>query len=315
MSAKRKKQGDSRNFFIGVLSIMVVIETFLLLNPQKTVVTRNHSKTFQSVSFPNALVGNPDKTITRPPTKTFGGDSFGITSPKSGKPSAALKKPSSAGRIAIVLDDWGYHLESCGAIQAIPQPIAVAVLPGLAYSKAIAECAHDHHKMVMLHLPLEPHQYLEHYPSNYIITTNMRQQRVERLLEKNLDEVPFVEGVNNHMGSKATEDRRLMSIIFARLKERKLFFLDSMVTSHSICRDLAREMHVNFTQRDVFLDNKNERGYIENQFAQLAKLARRRGFAIAIGHDRPLTLQIVKEQLEKLQQEGFQIVSVEEFLR
>src|SRR3989338_4633949 len=167
----------------------------------------------------------------------------------------------------------------------------------------------------MLHLPLEPHQYLEHYPSNYIITTNMRQQRVERLLKENLDEVPFVEGVNNHMGSKATENRRLMSIVFAKLRERKLFFLDSMVTRQSICKNLAHEMQISFTQRDVFLDNKNERGYIEGQFAELAKLARRRGYAIAIGHDRPLTLQIVKEQLQKLQQEGFEIVSVEEFLR
>ena len=313
MSAKRKKSGDSRNFVIGILSIIVAIETFLLLNPQykeipqqKSGITRSHPKPSQSLSFPNSLVGNPDKSI-RPPTKTFGGDSSGITS-------EALKK-TSVGRIAIVLDDWGYHLESCQAIEAIAQPIAVAVMPGLAYSKAIAQCAHDHHKVVMLHLPLEPHQYLEHYPFNYTITTSMRQPRVERLLEKNLNDVPFVEGVNNHMGSKATEDRRLMSIIFARLKERKLFFLDSMVTNKSICRGLAREMHIRFTQRDVFLDNKNERSYIENQFAELAKLARRKGYAVAIGHDRPLTLQIVKEQLEELQKEGFQIVSVEEFLR
>ncbi len=292
MSTKRKKQGDSRNFVIGILLIIVVIETFLLLNPQQKEILKQTP----------VIATQPIVPVT--------------VSPRPSAAKTVQKKPSSsAGRIAIVLDDWGYHLESCGAIKDIPQPIAVAVLPGLAYSKAIAECAHDHHKVVMLHLPLEPHQYLEHYPSNYIITTNMRQQRVERLLEKNLDEVPFVEGVNNHMGSKATEDRRLMSIVFARLKERKLFFLDSMVTSKSICRDLAREMQINFTQRDVFLDNKNERVYIENQFAELAKLARRRGFAVAIGHDRPLTLQIVKEQLEKLQQEGFQIVSVEEFLR
>ena len=302
MSAKRKKQGDSRNFVIGVLSIIVAIETFLLLNPQHKEIPQQKSGITEKKIVPEKITKIPVQPVV--PAPVFPKPSMG----------EAIKKPS-VGRIAIVLDDWGYHLESCQAIEAIPQPIAVAVLPGLAYSKAIAQCAHDHHKVVMLHLPLEPHQYLEHYPFNYIITTSMRQQRVERLLEKNLEDVPFVEGVNNHMGSKATEDRRLMSIVFARLKERKLFFLDSMVTSNSICRDLAREMRIHFTQRDIFLDNKNERSYIENQFTQLAKLARRKGSAVAIGHDRPLTLQIVKEQLEKLQKEGFQIVSIEEFFR
>lgn len=305
MSAKRKKSGDPRNFVIGILSIMVAIETFLLLNPQQKEILQQKSASTEK-KIKNTFV--PEKITKTPPSPT-------VLAPVFPKSSAeAVKKPS-VGRIAIVLDDWGYHLESCQAIEAIPQPIAVAVMPGLAYSKAIALCAHDHHKVVMLHLPLEPHQYLEHYPFNYIITTSMRQERVGRLLEKNLEDVPFVEGVNNHMGSKATEDRRLMSIVFARLRARKLFFLDSLVTSKSICRDLAQEMHINFTQRDVFLDNKNERAYIENQFAQLANLARRKGSAVAIGHDRPLTLQIVKEQLEKLQKEGFQIVSVKEFLR
>src|SRR3989338_2704456 len=109
----------------------------------------------------------------------------------------------------------------------------------------------------MLHLPLEPHQYLEHYPSNYIITTNMRQQRVERLLKENLDEVPFVEGVNNHMGSKATENRRLMSIVFAKLRERKLFFLDSMVTSQSICKNLGHETSCDEPSASVVKDGRD----------------------------------------------------------
>ena len=117
------------------------------------------------------------------------------------------------------------------------------------------------------------------------------------------------------MGSKATEDRHLMSIIFARLKEKKLFFVDSLVTSHSICRTLAREMHIDFARRDIFLDNKNERWYIENQFAQLSKEAKQKGYAIAIGHDRPLTLEIVKEQMEALQKQGFKIVRITDLLR
>ena len=126
--------------------------------------------------------------------------------------------------------------------------------------------------------------------------------------------MPLAIGVNNHMGSKATEDGRLMSIILSRLKGKHLFFVDSLVTNHSVCRDLAKKLGVDFAQRDVFLDNKNTREDIERQFAQLARKAQRKGYAIAIGHDRPLTWQILKEQTEALERQGFKIVSIRELL-
>ena len=326
MGTKRKKGGDSRNFIIAILLLIVAVETFLLLGPrQKKIVqkfsTEKSLTLLQTIKRPEGVSSNKPSQLSPPVAvqSTVSHEPGGIVSHikkkfVSDEPGATVTRPV-VGRIAIILDDWGYHLESCEALKAMHSPVAVAVLPGLDHSTDIAQCAHDTKNTVMLHLPLEPHQYLEQYPSNYIITTSMRQQRVERMLKKNLENIPFVEGVNNHMGSKATEDRHLMSIIFARLKEKNLFFVDSLVTSNSICRGLAREMHIDFARRDVFLDNKNERRYIENQFTQLAKLAKQKGYAIAIGHDRPLTLEIVKEQTENLQKQGFKIVRITELLR
>ena len=316
MGSKRKK-GDSRNSFIAILLLIVVVETFLLLNPQRKNIAQKLPATRsiplqQTMKRPESSSKIPvSSAATHEPMSSA---PIPVKKIVSAEPKELMTK-TAVGRIAIILDDWGYHLESCDALKNIHAPVAVAVLPGLEHSGDIARCAHETNNAVMLHLPLEPHQYLEHYPRNYIITTSMPQQRVERMLEKNLEGIPFVEGVNNHMGSKATEDRHLMSIIFARLKEKNLFFVDSLVTSHSICRGLAREMHIDFARRDIFLDNKNERRYIENQFAQLSKEAKQKGYAIAIGHDRPLTLEIVKEQTEALQKQGFKIVRIKDLLR
>ena len=225
-----------------------------------------------------------------------------------------LPQPSVIGRIAVIIDDVGYNAESCAVIKSIKSPLAVSILPWLEYSQSLAECVHEDHKDVMLHLPLEPHWNQEQYPENYIIKTSLSRRRVEEMFEQGLKSVPYASGVNNHMGSKATEDGRLMSIILSRLKGKHLFFVDSLVTNHSVCRDLAKKLGVDFAQRDVFLDNKNTREDIERQFAQLARRAQRKGYAIAIGHDRPLTWQILKEQVELLQKQGFRIVSIRELL-
>lgn len=219
------------------------------------------------------------------------------------------------GEIAIVLDDWGYQLSSCQTLKEIAAPIAVAILPGLEFSRQIAICAHQNNKDVMLHLPLEPHQYFERYPPHYYIKTSMIKAQIERKIDEAIEQIPYVKGVNNHTGSKATEHYRTMDIVLRRIKKKGLFFLDSFVTGQSICQMVARRINMDFARRDVFLDNEDDRRYIEGQFEELARIARQKGFAIGLGHDRPLTLRIVKEQVEKLTNEGFEIVPIERLLR
>ena len=287
MTSRRKKR-DVKTLIIWGLLIVVAGETYFLL---------------ALLPFKKAVKPKSQRIVLAPPK------------PKAVKPvPQAVGEKTLSGRIAIIIDDAGYNRESCQSLKSVETPLAVAVLPWLEYSRLLAQCAHEDHKDVILHLPLEPHWNQERYPENYIIKTSMNRKRVEGMLSEALASVPFAVGVNNHMGSKATEDRRLMSIILSRLKERKLFFVDSLVTSQSVCTQLARKLGIDFAKRDVFLDNQNTRDYIEHQFAQLAKEARKKGYAIAIGHDRALTWQIVQEQTAILQKQGFKIVSVRELL-
>jgi polysaccharide deacetylase 2 family uncharacterized protein YibQ len=224
--------------------------------------------------------------------------------------------PASGARIAFVLDDWGYRMSNCHFLKEIKAPLAIAVLPGLRHSNDMMKCASVYDKDIMLHLPLEPYHTADSYPDYYLITTKMAPSKVESLLDDTFKKMPMIIGVNNHMGSKATEDKPLMKLIFKKIKKKGLFFIDSMTSPHpSVCGPLADEMKLPFAKRDTFLDNVNTKEAIEQQMVELTQKARRQGYAIAIGHDRALTLQVIQESIPILQKQGFVIVHVKELLR
>lgn len=242
------------------------------------------------------------------------------TIPSVAKPKKkAIKEmlPSAKGaKIAFILDDWGYRMSNCHYLKEIKAPLAVSVLPNLRHSNDIMKCASIYDKDIMLHLPLEPYHTADRYPDYYLITTTMPPSKVESLLDDTFKKMPLIVGVNNHMGSKATEDRELMKLIFKKIKKRGLFFVDSMTSPHhSICGSLADEMKLPFAKRDTFLDNINTREAIEKQMVEVANKARRQGYAIAIGHDRQLTLQVLEDDIPILQKQGFEIVHVKALLR
>ncbi len=228
------------------------------------------------------------------------------------KPPAATKV---IGKIAVVLDDWGYNSYHCKYLENIDVPITPAILPNLPFSKQVLACARAAGQEVMLHLPLEPYANNDKYPKNYILTTKMSSKEIAVLLKKILDEFPGISGVNNHMGSKATEDPRVMTVVMSEIKKRGLFFVDSVTSSRSVCPQVAREIKVPFARRVVFLDNRNERASIERSFAEGARIAKEEGFALIIGHDRELTLKILAEQARKLTEQGYQFLSVRDFIK
>ncbi|HTY45655.1 MAG TPA: divergent polysaccharide deacetylase family protein [Patescibacteria group bacterium] len=222
------------------------------------------------------------------------------------RPAAAVAK----GKIAIVLDDWGYNLNNEAVLARIKYPLTLSVLPNLPYSVAISEKARRLGFETILHLPMEPHEKyrLEH---NTILTT-MDEAAITGIMAQDLREFPGIKGISNHQGSKATEDPRTMKIIFAELKNRGLYFLDSVVSAHSVCSGLARSMKIGFARRDVFLDNSDNPEYIKAQLQKLKAKARSAGYAIGIGHDRKNTLQVLEEMMPLFAQEGYTFVFVSE---
>jgi len=231
---------------------------------------------------------------------------------------AAVKKiPKVAvpikGKIAIVIDDWGYNLDNLYILDQIKYPFTVSVLPRLDYSKEISAGLHKRGFQVILHLPMEPHE--KYRLEKNTILTFMGEQAIINIIAQDLADIHYAVGVSNHMGSKATEDLRTMSTVFNELKRRNLFFLDSLVSTKSVCSDLAGKLRVNFIKRDVFLDNKEEAGYIKDQIYKLKGKALVYGRAVGIGHDRKITLEVLRDAMPELEKEGYKLVFISELVK
>lgn len=221
------------------------------------------------------------------------------------KPAPELKLK---GKIAIVIDDWGYNQNNLSGIEKIPYPLTIAVLPNLSYSYRVAEYLYNLGKEIILHLPLEPRE--KYRLEENTVLAGMSEREIRKIVSEDLSSLPFIKGVSSHMGSKATEDASTMRIVFDELKKKNLYFLDSFVTNKSICAGIAGEKGLLFAKRDIFLDNKEESSYIKSQLNKLKKKANKYGQAIGIGHDRKITLQVLKEMMPELEKEGFSFIFV-----
>lgn len=217
------------------------------------------------------------------------------------------------GEIAIVLDDWGYNLNNISLLNEIKQPLTLAILPNLSFSKKIARYSHQRGFEIILHLPMEPNE--KYNLEKNTILTSMDKKQIDAVLLEDLSGIVYAKGVSNHMGSKATSDVKTMEIVFKKLKRRGLYFLDSYVITQSICQELASKIGLRYVKRDVFLDNSNDPKYIREQINKLTAKARLKGYAIGIGHDRRNTLQVLKEVLPKLEKDGYKFVFVSELAR
>jgi len=311
MTAKprpRKKSGNNGDLkTTSVILIMILLGglTLWLLNRfQQT----THPKKVQTTTVAPKKIVKPVKPVVSEPIKPVV-----KVIPKKAMPSTVA---GNGAKIAFVLDDWGYSMANCAILSEIKQPLSIAVLPSLRHTNNIIKCADRAKKNIMLHLPMQPYLNSDPYPTNYLLTTTMSPNKVEAILEEILKKMPLIEGVNNHMGSKAMEDKRLLKLVFRHLKQRDLFFVDSMTSpKKSMGNEVAKEIGLPFAQRDVFLDNINTREAILKQFDELRMKASKKGYAIAIGHDRALTMSIIKEQALILESQGFEIVSIKELLR
>ncbi len=220
--------------------------------------------------------------------------------------------PAAAGKIAIVLDDWGYSLGNLAVLKQLKYPVTLAILPNLPQTKIISQEACRLKFEVILHLPMEPLEKIN-LERNTIMAA-MDERTINDIFAADLESVTYAKGVSNHMGSKATKDAKTMSIVFNELRKRGLYFLDSYVSLDSVCVDLAHKTKLAFAQRNIFLDNQNDPKYIRGQIDKLKLAAKANGKAIGIGHDRKITLQVLRDIMPELRKEGYKFVRVSELI-
>jgi polysaccharide deacetylase 2 family uncharacterized protein YibQ len=307
-----------KNFVILCLSIIVLIQAVLLISLSSQRRTKTAvSKSAQAARVPaRAVEKAPAPPVTRPVVAG--------TPAEARKPSVVLGKtrysgvddgPPILGRIALVLDDWGYNLKNRAFITDNDFHVTLSVLPFKVFSTHVAQLAYHKNKEVIIHMPMEPLHKENYGLEENTLLTSMDKSTVLKILNRAFAVVPYAQGISNHMGSRATEDARLMKTVMEYLRSRNYFFLDSLVTPKTVGKEMAKKFGVGFGRRDVFIDNVSDPVYIRSQLAQLAAKARRSGTAIGIGHDRPMTIAVLKEAIPELEKEGYRFVNLSEIIR
>jgi len=222
-------------------------------------------------------------------------------------------------RIAIVIDDFGYNRsETAMGIIDLNFPITISVLPDCPHTTDIAQAAHRAGKEIIAHVPMEPRDYPEVDPGEGALLSNHSREQLVRRINAALDDVPYAVGANNHMGSAFTSQHIPMRVFMGKLRERDMFFLDSMTTPESVGLSEARRAGIPAARNRMFIDSPlDESGRIdvESQLSELVVLARKLGSAVGLGHPHPETLRALQKVLPELASEGIELVFVSELAR
>lgn len=166
----------------------------------------------------------------------------------------------------------------------LPINLTVAIMPFMPLTKKDAELAYKNGHEVIVHIPMEPKNGKKSWLGPGAITTDLEDHEIRELVEAAIKDVPHVVGMNNHIGSKVTEDERIMRIVLKVCKEYGLFYLDSKTTAKSVVSKLANEMNDPFLKNNIFFDEIYSPQHIKKQADILAKSLAEINQIIAIGH-------------------------------
>ena len=218
-----------------------------------------------------------------------------------------------AGRIAIVIDDFGYQeqdliLSFC----ALPQPITFSIFPGEKHTAWTAEQAIEKNHGVMVHLQMEPIGYPMRDPGPNAILVDYAPEKIAELTQNALASVPHAKGMNNHMGSRLTQNSAAMKAVLGVVKQWNFFFVDSVTSPESVAYAVARDMDIPSGRNAMFLDTVEDEAAVVERLYMLATRARHEGTVIGIGHAKSNTLHALQRMLPELAEQGFVFVLAEE---
>ena len=229
-------------------------------------------------------------------------------------PPAPFIKPVNGAKIAIIIDDLGMDIKRSREVVDLPAPVTLALLPYAPRVREIAdEGAAKGHEMI-IHVPMEAMDGTQNIGPGGLKEA-MSAEEFTNAFGTMLGSFEGYVGINNHMGSRLTQDEAAMTRLMGMLASRGLFFVDSKTSDDSVATDAAARAAVPYASRDVFLDHEDTAAFVQGALAKTEKLAARRGYAIAIGHPKDHTIAGLKAWIPTLKEKGIEIVPVSELLR
>jgi polysaccharide deacetylase 2 family uncharacterized protein YibQ len=295
-----RRNGPNKGWILILVILLAIGISFFLLEKLK----KHHSKQVEIAIQTHEVLRMPERKMPDYEMRAY---------TSSHAPTHHLSKKGSgwagSGTLAIIVDDMGTSISEAEKLLAINLPITFSIIPGLPKSREIAETVHRKGREVMLHIPMEPQGYPQQRLEANGLLVSLDLEEIAGRTREYLMNIPYVAGANNHMGSRFTEHEDKMGAILGVIKEKGLYFIDSRTTPKSLGVSLARNMGIKAGTRNVFLDNDQNMNAIKDQLNEAARLARKRGGVIAICHPHPETMQALREQMPRLQQEGIVFVS------
>lgn len=310
-SSRRKRQRGRGPFLIvTILAIIVMVGGFLAVSTYRERQEREAAieKTRRPLATERRRM--PDRKPVPAVNPALENYTAAVTSSPLSEKATKRRTNLKPGTLAIVIDDMGTSRGELDSLTALGIPITFSIIPQLPHAAEVAKLAHERGYEVMLHLPMEPKGYPQQRLEVNGLLVGLSDEEIDRRIRSYLKTVPYVAGANNHMGSRFTEDSAKMLPVMQVLKEKRLFYLDSKTTPLSVGYSLAHELGLRTATRNVFLDNVQEVGAIRKQLEEAARVARKRGFAVAICHPHQTTITALAQTLPILQAEGITFVKL-----
>jgi polysaccharide deacetylase 2 family uncharacterized protein YibQ len=209
---------------------------------------------------------------------------------------------------AIIIDDFGYSFNKMTRdFLTMDVPLTISIIPGLDYSQKVADAAGVNRKEVIVHMPMEPLNE-PFKDQGYYLLCSQDAGTISMRIKKAFSELSGADGMNNHQGSKATTDERVMKSVMISLKNINKYFIDSSTSTGSIAYRTARQNGVRCSRNELFIDAKDDQAFIKSQLTAMVEKAQKDGQVIVIGHARKNTLAVLKQTLAKIEMMGVTIV-------
>jgi len=201
---------------------------------------------------------------------------------------AALdKKP----KLVIIIDDISKESQ-LRIIKQTGLKLTPAIFPPSELSMISHHLASDL-KHSMVHLPMESSS--KQFNSQYkTLHTHFDKKQIVQRAKELRKLFPYAKYVNNHTGSVFTSDTWAMGTLYEALRNEGFIFVDSRTVAHSKVRQIAKRYGDTYVARDVFIDNQHSIAYIHKQLRKAVKIAKKKGYAIAIGHPHHITFAAIK---------------------
>ncbi|MDD5475206.1 MAG: divergent polysaccharide deacetylase family protein [Syntrophales bacterium] len=216
--------------------------------------------------------------------------------------------------MAIVIDDIGYDTETMEKLLSFGVPITFGVLPHCPHSYESAVKAHTAGHDVILHLPMEPVGYPEKNPGEGALLVSMTNEEIRQVLKKNMQSVPHISGVNNHMGSRFMEDKEKLIVVFSELQKQGLYFMDSFTTHLTKGKKAAMAANIDYIQRDIFIDNSGNQDETFSILIEIIDNVDRWNRLVVIGHPYWSTLWAIERTIPYFLEQEIELVPLSFFV-